>query len=229
MAIDWEKVARAEGFPLRIEVLEVIDGLGDGARISPVELAPQLGVKPRQIEKQLEALRKKDLIAPYEPWTDEERFRKYLVKGVGPNEDCWGWSGYIKDNGYATFHYNGALTGHGHRYSYQLHHGPIPEGMWVDHLCRNRGCVNPDHLELVTPRENLHRGEVTEVMWRKEAPSKCRNGHPLTEENTLYVKRNERPGRACLTCRAERNEINAARMRDRRAVRRSAEDEKAAA
>lgn len=86
--------------------------------------------------------------------------RSYTVEAGG----CWRWNGYIADHGY------GALTEHGksvyaHRWMFEQKRGPIPEGMYLDHLCRNPACVNPDHLEPVTHAENLRRGIGTKLTW----------------------------------------------------------------
>lgn len=72
---------------------------------------------------------------------------------------CWNWTGALNPNGYG---YISTSTGmaYTHRVAAELFHGPIPDGMVADHLCRNRACCNPAHLELVTQRENLLRGET---------------------------------------------------------------------
>jgi hypothetical protein len=86
-----------------------------------------------------------------------------------------------------------------HRVAYELLVGPIPEGLELDHLCRNTRCVNPEHLEPVTGRENLMRA-VSSWAAKNAAKTHCPQGHPYDEENTK-VKRDG--GRACRACGRE--------------------------
>lgn len=72
---------------------------------------------------------------------------------------CWWWQGCKVPSGYGTFYYNGARH-YAHRIAYELTKGFIPEGLVIDHLCREPSCVNPSHLEVVTHRENVLRGDV---------------------------------------------------------------------
>lgn len=117
-----------------------------------------------------------------------------------PNTGCWIW---------------GASTAHGygywdsrrvHRLTYELMSGPVPEGLVLDHLCRQRACANPEHLEAVSPRENLLRGEGFAA--RNSAKATCDTGHPLSGLN-LYVTPDGR--RQCRTCRAEASRAYRAR------------------
>ena len=87
--------------------------------------------------------------------------------------ECKIWNKGMSGNGYGSFCENGKHQP-AHRYVYETKVGPIPEGLQIDHLCRNRACVNVDHLEPVTQRENLRRG--AQAMWDAR-DGKCKNGH----------------------------------------------------
>lgn len=122
-----------------------------------------------------------------------ERFWGKVNKG-GPDE-CWQWkAGTAK--GYGSFYISHRRSYPAHRFAYELANGKIPEGMVIDHLCRNRGCVNPNHLEPVTNVENVMRGQSgTAINARK---THCIRGHALIGENLRIDKRGRR---ACIICR----------------------------
>ena len=112
------------------------------------------------------------------------------------SDGCWLWTGYIDPQGYGSFRPGGMVRSNkAHRVGYQLLVGPVAPGLSLDHLCRNRGCVNPDHLQPVTPQENTDRGASAKR-------SRCRKaGHEMTPENTG----NRSDGRRyCKTCHRER-------------------------
>jgi hypothetical protein len=107
---------------------------------------------------------------------------------------CWVWQRCIDNNGYAMASVGGA-TCRIHRLSYELFVGQIPKGMHIDHLCRVRGCVNPQHLEVVTPRENILRG--VGISAQHAAQTECKNGHPFTEDNLVNTSSGKRRCKAC--------------------------------
>jgi len=98
---------------------------------------------------------------------------------VDASGDCWEWTGRIDDVGYGHFGARYKAPIRAHRYSYLLLVGDIPKHMVIDHLCQNRPCVNPDHLEVVTRRENWLRGTAPNA--RAFRQNRCRNGHPKVE------------------------------------------------
>jgi hypothetical protein len=107
--------------------------------------------------------------------------------------DCWEWQGANRD-GYGHLNVNGRHMG-AHRVAYEVERGPIPDGMVLDHLCRNPSCVRPDHLEPVRQRENLRRGDT--VIASALTRTHCPHGHERTPANTLM----EGGRRRCLICR----------------------------
>lgn len=117
---------------------------------------------------------------------------------------CWLWTGSQSDNGYGSFTDDGRRTVSAHRFSFEMHVGPIPDDLVIDHLCRVHHCVNPDHLEAVTIRVNTLRGiGPTAINARK---MHCVNGHEFTPENTYIAP--GRGSRHCRTCFANNNRRN---------------------
>jgi hypothetical protein len=91
-----------------------------------------------------------------------------------------------------------------HRIFYELHKGPIPAGMTLDHLCRNRGCINPDHLEPVTQRENLMRSPLAPARINSEK-THCPQGHPYEGDNLVINNKGQRTCRICLNAAQARH------------------------
>ena len=115
-----------------------------------------------------------------------------------PNSGCWLWTGSVLSSGYGRIGIGGKEY-LAHRIVYEMLIGPIPDGLELDHKCRVRPCVNPDHLEPVTHIENVRRGEAGFAR-RNQYLSRthCPHGHPWTHENTIRNARGHRHCRECL-------------------------------
>lgn len=125
---------------------------------------------------------------------EEEIKNRLLSRIVKLNNGCWFYSGYKQKKGYGMMSAWGQLQG-AHRISFKIFKGKIPIRKFLDHLCRNPSCVNPEHLEVVTNKENVLRGiGVSAINKRK---TKCINGHDFTKKNTLITKSGKRQCRKC--------------------------------
>lgn len=101
-------------------------------------------------------------------------FNKFTID---PASGCWIWVGASNGVGYGKISVGGQGQEYAHRVSYEIHCGPIPDGMQIDHLCRNPSCVNPNHLEPVTNRENTRRGLISQL---RPPRARCGRGHDLS-------------------------------------------------
>lgn len=128
---------------------------------------------------------------------------RFMLK-VSITDTCWVWTGTLTQRGYGMFSVGRRMVP-AHRWHYEYHHGEVPKSLEIDHLCRVRHCVNPAHLEPVTPAENRARSPLA-----PERKTHCPYGHPYDEANT-YV--NPRGSRECRTCNTT------AGRRARRAIR----------
>lgn len=111
---------------------------------------------------------------------------------------CWSWTGCLNSKGYGCvgFDKKVRLT---HRVSYELHIGPIPDGLQIDHLCRNKRCCNPHHLEPVTAQVNNARAQFGKMS--SGLKTRCKSGHPLAGPN-VRIKSKGKAGkqRQCVVC-----------------------------
>lgn len=105
-----------------------------------------------------------------------------LALKIDRSGDCWEWTAGKSHNGYGLFWLDGQMR-YAHRVTYESIVGPIPDGLDLDHLCRNRACVNPDHLEPVTRSENLRRGDG--VVGRQMRRATCIRGHEFKHVDSL--------------------------------------------
>lgn len=127
---------------------------------------------------------------------------------VNKTEECWIFIASGNKWGYGQFWYQGKFIA-AHRFSYMIENGPIKEGLEIHHLCRNRRCVNPEHLEALTKQEHNKRwrnlGPAVEATKKRYAErTECSKGHPLTKENTRhYTNRKGYITRKCRTCHRE--------------------------
>jgi HNH endonuclease len=125
---------------------------------------------------------------------------------------CWHHWRKPRSDGYTPILVDGKYI-YAHRIAYMLAIGPIQDGMQLDHLCRNPRCVNPSHLEPVTQRENLLRGDT--IVARNVKKDRCLRGHEFTEENT-YMQKNTRGGhqRQCRECHRLREQERRKRAKE---------------
>ena len=128
----------------------------------------------------------------------EERWWSCIEKA---SNGCWVWKGVPNKSGYGGLKVNGK-TVLAHRFGYEMLRGSIPEGMQIDHLCRNRLCVNPEHLEIVTSRVNTLRGDT--IAAKEFRQTHCIRGHLLSGEN-LKMRANGK--RICRQCKRIREKL----------------------
>lgn len=153
---------------------------------------------------------------------DERLLPRFWDKvSVEPNTGCWLWTACTADTGYGQFAIGRRML-YAHRVAYAALVGPVPGGLQLDHVrargCGVRCCVNPEHLEPVTQRENLRRGDAAKSTrsWCA-AITHCPNGHVYDDTNTYhFTDRNGYACRRCKTCRKAQLSASRARQRERR-------------
>lgn len=144
--------------------------------------------------------------------TFENRF--WAKVSPEPNSGCWIWTACISNAGYGFFSVDGKQMG-AHRASYEFFVGPIPDGLQLDHKCRIRCCVNPDHLEPVTPKVNINRGIGPALLGDRRRTKECLNGHDLGVHS--YIRKNGT--RRCKICESNRMKNRSVEQRDKERLR----------
>jgi len=135
-----------------------------------------------------------------------KEIKKFFSK-IEKTKTCWIWTGADNGAGYGRFHSNYSDK-RVHRVSYEFFTGEkIPKGLVIDHLCRNRKCVNPDHLEVVSHKVNILRGNGVGAV--NKAKTHCKFGHEFSGDNlAIQIRPNGAKWRICVTCKKTRYKNN---------------------
>jgi hypothetical protein len=131
-------------------------------------------------------------------WSKVDKAGPLPLHGDVPGR-CWQWTAGTIPSGYGSFHVARMRRAASHRYAWENLRGPIPDGLTIDHLCRNKLCVNPDHLEVVSRGENTLR--AVDIGAPNRSKTHCAKGHEFDQENTRIIAGR---GRRCRTCDRDR-------------------------
>jgi hypothetical protein len=172
--------------------------MGKGDTSEKADLFEPLGDKKRRALKM--ALQNNSVSYLGQMLPKQDVFERFMANVEKTESGCWVWNGLRNDYGYGIFSIGNRMV-MAHRWLYEHTHGPIPEDLELDHVCRNRACVNPSikHLEAVNHKENVLRGIAPNILLHHA--NQCKRGHQLEGEN-IYHRPNGT--RECRTCRLER-------------------------
>jgi hypothetical protein len=136
----------------------------------------------------------------------EDVLDRFVAKVNIAESGCWEWTGWTNGAAYGKFYAGKSEPkAYAHRWLYERVVGPIPEGLTIDHLCRNTMCVNPDHLDVVSQAVNIARGTALErAIAFQRSKTHCPAGHEYTPENTYMARNRATTARMCRACGRER-------------------------
>lgn len=157
----------------------------------------------------LESRMKRYVITPPRGSTLKERLMFFMV--VDHVTGCWNWTANKNQKGYGRVAIDGRLHS-AHRVSFEIFNGPLIDGLEVDHVCENRGCINPAHLQQITHASNVRKGN----RWNIERPTHCPRGHPFTAPNLGH---DHRGWRYCKACASRRHKRRKEEMRNETQIR----------
>jgi hypothetical protein len=138
----------------------------------------------------------------------DDRVLARLLDKIDASGVCWEWTASRNAGGYGQFRVARSMRG-AHRVAYTLLVGPVPAGLDLDHLCRNRACVNPDHLQPVTRQTNIRRG--SSLVAGQARQTHCLRGHPFDGVNSYVSSRGKRECRACIRRKVREQRANGVR------------------
>ncbi len=136
--------------------------------------------------------------------TENNKIRKPILERfwekvyIDKPSSCWKWIAGCTEKGYGHFNIAYKENAKAHKFAFELFFGEVPIGLELDHLCRNRNCINPFHLEIVTHQENMRRGHFVGTGLHNRIKTHCLKGHPYNIENTYINPAGKRNCRICL-------------------------------
>lgn len=149
-------------------------------------------------------------------WPDDRSPLGCFMSKICYAGDCIVWTGYVNEHGYGVTIVNQRHE-YAHRFAFEMQYGPIPQGLVLDHICRNPICVNPAHLEAVTQKVNTYRGKAVEVWKQQSTKTHCTNGHELTGEN-VYREGPDGRNRRCRICKNAAHERYVQRIKAQKCI-----------